>query len=433
MIVQFLVGLSLIVGIHELGHMLIAKMFGIRVDHYMIGFPPKIFKFKWGETEYALGALPMGGSAKIAGMVDETFDKKGLSSTPQPWEFRSKPTWQRLLVILGGVIFNMVSGIFIFIMILFIGGGSSYIPKEELNKYGVLPTELGKEIGIEEGDKILKVNGHDFKSFEAIQDPSILLKSKSYFTILRNNEEIEIIIPKTVLKSMNSSGSRQILVEPLIPYNILEVLKSNPAKQAGLKPGDIILSINDEKTNYAQKFLQVIKKYSGKKVSVKYLRDDTEYTTIMDIKKDGKIGIKINPLIKRIKEKYTFPQSIVKGTKLAFNIVWTNILAIKQMIAGNLSVSKSLKGPIGILQVFGGSFQILKFFYIVGFLSMMIAFTNLLPIPVLDGGHAVFIFYEMITGKKISEKILMGFQIAGTILFFLIILYTIINDIIKLF
>ncbi len=432
MILQFIVGLSIIVGIHELGHMLFAKLFGIKVEHFMIGFPPKLFKFKYGETEYALGAVPLGGSAKIAGMVDESFDEKGLESPPQPWEYRSKPGWQKLLVILGGIIFNMVFGIFIFVCIALFYG-SIYTPKSELNKNGIYPTKLGKEIGFQKADKIISVNGKKFKSFEELQNPNVLLRNKLYYTILRDEDKTDIYIPKKVLKSINSSGSRYILFQPLYPYKIHNVLKNSTAKSAGIKKGDIIISINDLPTNHVQTLKTELINHIGKTVSVKYLRDDTMYTTIMKINNEGKIGIEIESTLKLYHQKYSLLEAIPRGTKTAFSVVWTNVLAIKNMIKGNLSVSKSLKGPIGIIQVFGKTFNWLKFWSIIAFLSMVIAFTNLLPIPALDGGHMVFIIFEMLTGKKLSTKVMFRFQIVGSIILLLIVLYTIFNDLIKLF
>ncbi|MCP3659971.1 MAG: RIP metalloprotease RseP [Bacteroidetes bacterium] len=432
MILQFIIGLSIIVGIHELGHMLIAKMFGIRVEHFMIGFPPKIFKFKYKETEYALGAVPLGGSAKIAGMVDESFEKKGLESAPQPWEYRSKPRWQRLLVILGGIIFNMIFGVLLFITITYYTG-TSYITKKELNKNGICPTLLGKELGFKSGDRIIKLNGSDFKSFEELQDISIFLKNKTYYKILRDNEAYDIYIPKKILKSLNSSKSRYLLFEPLFEYKIENILKSSNAKAAGLRKNDIIISINDISTKYIQTLKEELIKNKGKHVYVKYLRNETIYSTIMQIENNGKIGIEIKRTIKFYHQKFTILQSIPYGIKTAFSVVWTNILAIKNMIVGNLSFSKSVKGPIGIIQEFGKTFSWLKFWRIVAFLSMVIAFTNLLPIPALDGGHMVFILYEMITRKSLSTKTMFRFQIVGSVILLSIIAYTVLNDIIKLF
>ncbi len=433
MLSQFIVGLSVIVGIHELGHMLIAKFFGIRVEHYMIGFPPKIFKFKYGETEYALGALPFGGSAKISGMVDESFDKKQLESEPQPWEFRSKPGWQRLLVVLGGIIFNMCFGIFVFIAITFFYG-KDYISKEQLNAKGIYPTNIGKEMGLQQGDKILQLNGKQFESFEELQTPGVLLRKNSFYVVSRNGKELKIYIPQTIIKHIGrSSKLKNILFHPLFTYKIAKVIKNGPSMSAGIKKGDIILSINDVDTRYVQTLKHAANDFKGKTVAVKYIRGNTEYTTVMRIPDNAILGLNLEPNIISMHKQYSIVQAIPIGAKMAFSVVYTNILAIKNMIAGKLSVSKSLKGPIGIIQIFGKKFNWIKFWHIIAFLSMVIAFTNLLPIPALDGGHVVFIIYEMITGRKLSTSLMLKFQIVGTAILLSILAYTLFNDILKMF
>ncbi len=430
---QFIVGLSIIVGIHELGHMLIAKFFGIRVEHYMIGFSPKIFKFKYGETEYALGALPFGGSAKISGMVDESFDEKQLESEPEPWEFRSKPGWQRLLVVLGGIIFNMCFGIFVFIAITFFYG-KDYISKEQLNQKGICPTNIGKEMGLKQGDKILQLNGKKFESFEELQAPDVLLKKNSFYVVSRNGEELKIYIPQTIMKNIDGGGKlTNVLFQPLFTYKIAKVIKNGPSMSAGIKEGDVILSINDIDTRYIQTLKHAANNFKGKTVAVKYFRDNTEYTTVMKIPDNAILGLNLNPGIITMHKQYGIIQAIPVGTKKAFSVVYTNILAIKNMISGKLSVSKSLKGPIGIIQIFGTKFNWIKFWHIIAFLSMVIAFTNLLPIPALDGGHVIFIIYEMIIGRKLSTSLMMKFQIVGTVILLSILAYTLFNDILKMF
>jgi len=181
MIVQFLLGLSIIVGLHELGHLLFAKLFGMRVESYAIGFPPKLFRFTWGETEYSVGAIPLGGAVKIAGMIDESLDTASLARTPQPWEFRAKPAWQRLVVMLGGIFFNMISGILIYTALTF-ALGDIYLPKKEVNKHGIVPNAIGSSLGFQEGDQIININGRDFEKFADVLKPYTLLAANSYYT-----------------------------------------------------------------------------------------------------------------------------------------------------------------------------------------------------------------------------------------------------------
>lgn len=432
MIIQFVLGLSIIVGIHELGHMLFAKLFGMRVESYTIGFPPRIFRFKWGETEYGIGALPLGGSVKIAGMIDESLDTKHLKQAPQPWEFRAKPAWQRLLVMLGGIIFNTVSGLLIYICITLMLG-DTYLSKEEVNKHGILPNPTGIMLGFQEGDKIVNINGKDFINFAEVISPRTLLKTNGYYTVERNGQEVRINIPSNLLEKLAEKKASIEFIVPRTPFEVKGIQPHSGAQKAGLRPGDQIMAINGQPTPYFNQLQAVLLANANQQVEIAYLRGGKLQKTIAPINAAGKLGFCSRPLLRYEKRKYNLGQAIVIGSARAIEVVKTNIIALGKIITGKVSASKSLSGPIGIAQIFGTHFDWVHFWSIVGFLSIILAFTNLLPIPALDGGHAIFLSYELITGRKVPDKVLENVQKVGLVILLLLIGYGFFNDLRKLF
>lgn len=432
MIVQFILGLSVIVGIHELGHLLFAKLFGMRVESYTIGFPPRIFRFKWGETEYGIGALPLGGSVKIAGMIDESLDTEHTNQPPQPWEFRSKPAWQRLIVMLGGIILNAFTGILIYICITLMLG-ETYLSKDEVNKYGIYPTSTGIQLGFEEGDKIISINGKDFSNFADIFSPRTLLKTDSYYIVERNGEHIQINLPANLLERLAEDKEQIEFVLPRTPFEIKGIQPNGGAEKAGLLPGDKIVEINGHSTIYFNQIQTVLQKYAGQQVQVAYRREGNLYATTAQVNIAGKLGFCSKSLLEYQKKQYTLGQAMVIGTKKAVEVVRTNLVGLIKIITGKVSASKALSGPIGIAQIFGKQFDWIHFWSIVGFLSMVLSLTNLLPIPALDGGHAVLLGYELITGRKVSDKVLENIQKVGLVIVLFLIAYGFFNDLRKLF
>ena len=432
MLSQFVLGLSIIVGLHELGHMLLAKLFGMRVESYNIGFPPKIIQFKWGETVYSLGAIPLGGFVKIAGMTDESLDTAHFDDKPHPWEFRAKPAWQRLLVILGGIIFNLLSGMLIFIAITF-SLGDTYLAKDEVNKHGIVPHALGTSLGFQEGDQITHINGRDFIKFADIMGPRILLEDGGYYTVRRQGRVVHIAIPPNFFSQLTDHQGQESFVAPLMPFEIGEVQQYSPAAQAGLQRGDRIMEIAGQAIPYLHQLKTALAAHAGKPVCIKYIRDGIEHRATVQVDETGKLGFWPRILLNQVHQQYSVWQATAIGTTRAFEVVRTNVLALYKMITGQVSLAKSLSGPIGIAQIFGKRFDWIRFWSIVGFLSMILAFTNLLPIPALDGGHAVLISYEMIVGRRLPNKLLEIVQIFGIILLLLLTGYTIFNDLCKLF
>lgn len=433
MTAQLMLGLSILVGVHEAGHLLAAKAFGMRVEKFSIGFPPKIWGFQYGETEYSFGAIPLGGFVKISGMIDESLDTDAMSAEPQPWEFRSKPAWQRLVVMMGGIIVNVFTGIIIFIAMTY-SIGESYITKAELNKHGIVAYDLGQEIGFRTGDKVLKLNGNDYKKFSDLVSTDVILSNDTYYTVQRGDEILEISIPKGFLdKFADKKKYDGMFIDPRRPFAVGMVQAGDNAEKAGIQTGDVFISVNNEPVNYFDEFKDLLQTLKDQSVSAVIEREGQRKTIEMAIGADGMIGIGATWLLDYSHRDYSFGESIQKGTFQAFNVVWVNIKAFGKIFRGEVSASKSLSGPIGIAQMFGGTWNWAKFWSLTGLLSMVLAFMNFLPIPALDGGHVVFLTYEMVSGQKPSDKFLENAQKVGMVLLLCIMGFAIFNDVFKYF
>ena len=431
MAVQMILALSIIVAIHEFGHLITAKIFGMRVEKYFIGFPPKIFSFKYKGTEYGLGSVPLGGFVKISGIIDESFDTKHVNKKPEPWEFRAKPAWQRLIVMLGGIVLNVITGIIIFVSLTY-KNGDQFISKDEINKHGIIALELGKEIGLETGDKIININGEDWIKDTDLFNPNVFFEEESFYTIERNGNIIKVTFPDDFLNKFSSEKEINSFIKIRSPFTINEVVEGSEAYNSGIKKGDKIISIGDENIIDMFEFHEKIK--DNNNINLKILRDKKLININVSKNSEGKIGIIMKPdAINYSKINYSFYESIPIGTAQAFSILVINVKAFGQMFSGNIDPRKSMSGPIGIAQIFGSNFNWDKFWRLTGLISMVLAFMNLLPIPALDGGHALFISLELLTGYKPSEKFLEYSTRFGVIILLTLMGFVIINDIYKLF
>ena len=431
MAAQMILALSIIVGIHEFGHLLTAKMFGMRVEQYFIGFPPKIWSFIYKGTEYGFGSIPLGGFVKISGIIDESMDTSHVNKDPEPWEFRSKPPWQRLVVMLGGIIFNVITGLIIFTMITF-NNGETYLSKNEINKNGILALELGMEAGFETGDKILLINGSDWERDAQLFDPNLFFEDNTTFTVLRENQQVNINIPDNFINRMNSREAMSSFLKARTPFLIDSVY--NNAEKAGLIKGDRIVKVDEKFIIDLYELRNILEKNKSSIAQITIDRNGDLIDKVVEITKEGTIGIKAlqKPLIFSKKD-YNLSQSFIIGSQKAFGVVFLNIKAFGKMFSGDIDPSKNLSGPIGIAQIFGNEWDWGNFWRIIGLLSMVLAFMNLLPIPALDGGHATFILYEIISGKKPTEKFLEYSTKFGVIILLGLMSYVILNDIYKLF
>jgi len=454
---QLILGLSILVTLHEFGHYITAKWFKMRVEKFYLFFDfmfpiPTLlnfalFKKKIGDTEYGLGWFPLGGYVSIAGMIDETQDAATLAKDPEPWEFRAKPAWQRLIVMLGGVIVNVITGVVIFVCLTY-SNGNNFISKEELNKNGIVALELGQQIGLKTGDKIIRVNGADYKQLSDLRASDVLLGDNSSYTVQRGDQTLEIKIPSNFIEKL--SDKKAGFIEPVAAFKVAEVAAPEepgffdqfsaakpaellPAYAAGLKKGDVITSVNTSPVRFYHEVKELLSKEAGKPIRLGILRGGVADTLSMQVASSGQIGFIPEMLIQVSREDYSFAEAASIGTGRAFSVITDNVKGFKKIASGDVSASKALSGPIGIAQMFGGVWDWNRFWMLTGLLSMALAFMNILPIPALDGGHAIFLLYEMVTGKPASEKVLEKAQQVGMIILLALMAYTFGNDIFKAF
>jgi regulator of sigma E protease len=430
MVAQLLLGLSILVGLHELGHLLTAKMFGMRVEKFSIGFPPKVLGFKWGETEYSIGAVPLGGFVKISGMVDESMDTEQLSSEPQPYEFRSKPTWQRLIVMLGGIIVNVVTGILIFVVLVY-QKGETYYSRDHVITHGIVAYEIGQRIGFQDGDRILDINGLPYESINDLSSGEALLSSGGFYTVKRNDQIVQIDIPRGFINSFGDEQSMRQFIELRHPIEVMEIASGSSAEAAGFRPGDKITAVEGAPVAYINELQRELAEYKGQQINLSVEREGSLIEKTVTISAEGTIGF-INAPLEPVVKKYGIGESMAKGTEKAFGVVIVNAKALGKMFTGEVS-TKNVSGPIGMAKIYGKKWDWVKFWSITGLISMILAFMNLLPIPALDGGHVMFLLYEMISGRTPSDKFLENAQKVGMVLLLALMVFAIGNDIIKLF
>jgi len=436
MTAQILLSLSFLVAVHEMGHLLAAKYFGMRVEQFSIGFPPKIWSFKKGETEYAISAIPLGGFVKISGMIDESLDTETMKQEPQPWEFRSKPAWQRMIVMLGGIIVNVIVGIIIFVSLTFFVG-DEYIPLSEVNKNGgIYALEYAEKIGLKTGDQIVKVNGQTFEDFSQIAKPDVLLTQNAHYTVLRDGKELDIPIPANFIEQVNTKEAAMNFVS----YRPLAVVGklgegNTIAKRIGLLSGDQFIQINRTHVTYYDEVIKEVKASRGSDSISFQIKRGNEILSFQEFfKNDSAIGFGVKPWddSRLATIKYGFGESIKVGSARAFGVVFVQLKAFKKIFKGELSFRKSLSGPIGIAKAYGGTWDWYRFWSLTGLLSMVLAFMNLLPIPALDGGHVAFLSYEMISRRKPSDKFLENAQKVGMVLLLALMVFIFSNDILNL-
>ena len=292
MALQMILALSIIVGIHEFGHLLTAKLFGMRVEKYYIGFPPKIFSFKYKGTEYGLGSIPLGGFVKITGIIDESMDTKHLNKEPEDWEFRSKPPWQRLTVMLGGIIFNVITGLIIFTTMTY-NNGDTYLSKDEINKNGILALEIGKEVGFQTGDKILKINNTDWERDSDLFDPNLFFNDNTSFQVQRDQNLVEITLPNNFINQMNSREALSSFLKARTPFYIDSVFTDENAYKAGIIKGDKIIKIENTEIIDFIELKNILEENKSSLVQLTLSRDNKNINKVVEISKDGKIGIRV--------------------------------------------------------------------------------------------------------------------------------------------
>jgi regulator of sigma E protease len=428
---QFILSLSFLIVLHELGHFIPAKLFKTRVEKFYLFFDYKfsLFKQKIGETVYGIGWIPLGGYVKISGMIDESMDTEQMKQPAQPWEFRSKPAWQRLIIMLGGVIMNFILGILIYIMITFVWGTNFIKPLDV--KQGFAVNKVFKEYGFKDGDKILKFNGKEPIDVTNVNKFLFLRDLKTLDVLHEDGKKETINIPENIGEIMWQKGIMTPF-EVRIPAVIGSVIPNTPAEKVGLLKGDKILAFNDTPISYTYQ----VKNFDIKpenKITLKFDRNGEEKIISLTPNEKGEIGVAWNTTntIKVQHKKYSFLESIPKGNSLA---IWTLRDYITQFkYVFTKKGAASIGGFIAIGNIFPSTWSWQAFWNITAFLSIMLGFMNLLPIPALDGGHVMFTLYEIITGRKPNDKFLEYAQITGFIILIALLLLANGNDIIKLF
>tara|TARA_B100001758_G_scaffold69994_1_gene58848 strand:- start:4 stop:1332 length:1329 start_codon:yes stop_codon:yes gene_type:complete len=426
---QLILSLSILIILHELGHFIPARLFKTRVEKFYLFFDIKfsLFKKKIGETVYGIGWLPLGGYVKIAGMIDESMDTEYLNKKPEPWEFRSKPAWQRLIIMLGGITVNFILGFLIYMMVAFIWG-KTIITNDDLPS-GYEVADMMKPYGFQDGDKILEVDG---KTLENIIDISkyLFLRNVSTVKVEHYNGKKEVLnIPENIGKQMFESGNMMPFTA-LIPPKIDSIEPSSPAQKENLMSGDLIVSVNGNPILKWQDFTKLVKESSSKTIDLKIKRKDRFLTKTINLRDDNTIGVGLMvPKITPTKLNFTILESISRGYDKAY---WTLIDYVSQFKYVFSKKGASQLGGFGAIgSLFPPKWDWQGFWESTALISIILAFMNLLPIPALDGGHVMFLLYELISGRKPNDKFMEYAQVFGFLLLMSLVLYANGNDLYK--
>ncbi len=431
---QLILSLSILIVLHELGHFIPAKLFKTRVEKFYLFFDPwfSIFKKKIGETEYGIGWLPLGGYVKIAGMIDESMDKEQMDKPAQPWEFRSKPAWQRLVIMLGGVAVNIVLAVLIYSMLLFTYG-QEYLKVEDA-KYGFVPDSIAVNIGIKTGDKVIGYDhGQKFESTGEITKV-VLLEGVKSIEVERDGQIIDIPITGDTKKRLTGRKSPGF-VSIAFPAEVGELIKNEPLLKAGGKVGDLIISINNEPVRYFEEVRIKLRAYKGKTIPLAVLRGVDTINMKVAVTPAGTIGFgppDLSKYFNKTTKKYSLLQSFPAGASLTFTKLSEYIKQFRLIFDKDVQGYKQIGGFGSIGGLFPkvwGDWE--TFWNLTAFLSVVLAFMNILPIPALDGGHALFTLVEMVTGRKPSEKFLERAQLVGMVLLLSLMLYANGSDVLR--
>ncbi len=421
-ILQFVLSISILVVLHELGHFLPAKWFKTKVEKFYLFFDPyfALVKKKIGETEYGIGWLPLGGYVKISGMIDESMDKEQMKKPAEPWEFRSKPAWQRLIIMIGGVTVNFILGFLLFGLILW-HYGEEYIPAKNLT-YGIAADSLGMKMGLKDGDKILKVGNVVFDKFDdRIITREVIFNNAKTIDLEREGSPLTIQLDQNIMSELTKNGKAKNIIGVRMPFVLDSVRPGDPAAKAGLQRGDKLLSLDGKPISYYHQFSQLSTNYKNKEANFTYLRGIDTMVSKITLTADGKLGVfpyGFDKYFKLEKENYSLAQAIPAGISKGTEFLGGQLKAFGKMFSGQIKASESLGGFGSMVGMFSPTWDWQKFWNLTAMLSLILGFMNLLPIPALDGGYVIFLFWEIITGKKVSDKFM---EKAVTVGFFLLI------------
>jgi regulator of sigma E protease len=429
-ILQLLLSLSILVLFHEMGHFIAAKLFKTRVEKFYLFFNPwfSIFKWKKGETEYGMGWLPLGGYVKISGMIDESMDKEQMKLPPQPYEFRSKPAWQRLIIMIGGVSVNILLAIAIYIVMLTVWG-EQYLPTKEANKYGITCDSLALEMGLKNGDKLLSVDNETFENFLSFP-LEILLNEAKTVQVERDNKAIDINIPEGFLQKLVSKKTADF-VFVRFPYEAHSFSENSAAEAAGMQINDRIIEINNVSAHYFNELSTEIQKYKNEEVGITVVRENDTLILNVLIPEESYIGVYAKPITNYFTfsdKRYGFIEAIPAGFAKTYKSIGDYLKQLRLMFSPEVKAYKQVGSFITIASIFPGTWDWESFWQLTAFLSIMLAVINLLPIPALDGGHTMFLLYEIIARRKPSDKFMEYSQVVGMILLLALMVFAIGND-----
>lgn len=427
-IIQTILALSVLIFVHELGHFMWAKIFKIRVEKFYLFFDVKgkaIAKWNWGGTEFGIGLLPFGGYCKISGMVDESMEFDKLGSEAKPWEFRAHPAWQRMLVIAGGVINNFIFAVLCYIGIMAIWG-NSYIDNRSSSIY---VNDLAYEMGFRNGDKILRFDDYEPKDFSMLQ-ADLARRDVSKAVVLRGSDTLDIYVDQAMIgKVLNSP----LMFDLAVPFVVDSVAADSPNSKAGLLKGDKIIAFDGKSVEYVQDSRPVLAELKDSSIEASVVRGRDTLSIAVKVDTVGRIGVYMElPEVQRV-QKYNLISAVPAGFKLAGETVRGYVQDLKLLVRPETEAYKSVGSFIAIGQIFPTTWNWYAFINILALLSIMLAVMNLLPIPALDGGHLVFILYEMITGRKPSDKFLAVVQTIGMLLIFALMFLAVGNDLGRIF
>lgn len=439
-IVQLVLSLSILILFHEFGHFLFAKLFKTRVEKFYMFFNPwfSLYKFKKGETEYGIGWLPLGGYVKIAGMIDESMDTEQMKQPAQPWEFRSKPAWQRLLIMLGGVMVNIVLAFVIFIAILYTWG-ETYLPAENV-RYGVVCDSVFAKTGMKNGDIIVSLDHIKVERFVDIV-PDILLNSPKTIQVNREGEILNLEIPENFTSELLTHSSRDYKAVFLSPRQLMDSMfiadfaDYSAAYDAGIRKGDKILKINGHTFRFYDEFTGLLATQADKKIETQILRGQDTLNFAFILGNDGKLGAYFASAdrLELATLNYSFAEAIPAGIKKGMETLNSYLKQLKLLFSPQVEAYKSVGGMMMIGSIFPGVWDWQVFWGLTAFISVMLAVVNILPIPALDGGHVLFLIYEMVTRRKPGEKFMEYAQITGMMLVLGLFILANVNDFIRFF
>ena len=431
-VLQFIVCLSMLVLIHEFGHFIAARIFRIRVEKFYIFFNPwfSLFKFRRGATEYGIGWLPLGGYVKIAGMIDESMDTEQMKQPVQPWEFRAKPAWQRLIVMVAGVFMNVVLAIVIYSGVLYTWGHTYYANEDMIHGYAF--NQAAHSLGFEDGDRIVSIDGRAPQTVNEIMQSLLITDSDREVVVERNGRQLQLTLPMQRLIEIREAEEYKDFYVEFVPY-VVDNVETESAAEAGLQPGDRITAVNGTPTPHMLAGLEILSHARNTSAEVEVVRNGID-TLLLDVPVSGKgqMGIKVAVIPPRRIE-YSLWESIPAGWHMAGDKIADYWRQLKMIVNPKTKLAKEVGGFIAIGNIFPGEWNWQSFWLLTAFISIMLAVMNLLPIPGLDGGHALFTLWEIITRRKPSDKFLEIMQYIGLVLILLLVIYANGNDIFKLF